>query len=453
MNFFDYFIKYYYHHQYGVTYIITEVVCCLAIALIFNDIKVKDWRSWLVAFTDWLATFVAYLFLSCLVYYIYEITGNIENSGDARFYVWIITTFLHAFMLRGAFKNKLLNFTYSIACSLFIILSINLSGNLGSWLTNKNGAPTSTWNDVTLYLVFILLILAIILFKTISPFKYKYVNPISIILVNLIFIICYLVEVLASFLMEKSNAFSWVLTISIWCICILSYVILYVSVKNYNKTLDLQAQVIKSESEKNQMMLSKIQYEQLHQIRHDIKNQMSTLESLFKSKNYERLNEYFKDLDENVHITIDYVDSSNDIVNAIMNNALAKCKASGITLIHKISVPSELNIKSDKLNSLISNLIDNALEYEIEHQLIDPIDFSMYYNDGNLLITCKNALANDEDIKEIKDLKSKKEGPNHGYGVKIIHSIIKEYDGVYKYSMKNNVITFEGMLCLAEDRQ
>lgn len=453
MNFFDYLIKYYYHHQYGATYIITEVVCCLAIALIFNNIKVKEWKSWLVAFTDWTVTFIAYLFFSCLVFYLYELTNNIENSGNSRFYVWMITTFMHALILKGLFKNKLLNFTYSMACSLFILLSIDLSGNLGSWFTNQIGAPTSTWRDITLYLIFILLILAVILFKTISPFKYKYVNRVPIIIVDLIFIVCYLVEITSSFMMVKSTAFSWILTIAIWCICILSYVTLYFSVKNYNKTLDLQAELMKNESEKDQMMLSKVQYEQLHQIRHDIKNQMSTLESLFKSQNYEKLNEYFMDLDENVHITIDYVDSSNDIVNAIMNNALAKCKANGITLTHKISVPSEMSIKSDKLNSLVSNLIDNALEYEIEHHLNKSIEFSMYYKEEKLLITCKNALVEDESIEEIQKFKSKKIGPNHGYGIKIIDSIINEYDGVHKYYVEDNMMIFEGMLCLVEGQQ
>lgn len=451
MNFFDYFIKYYYHHQYGATYIITEVVCCLAIALIFNNIKVKKWKSWLVIMADWAITFIAYMFLSCLVYYLYEIAGNETNSGDARFYVWMITTFMHALILKGISKNRLLNFTYSMACSLFILLSINLSGNLGSWFTNQNGGPASTWSDVTLYLIFVLLILAVFLFKTISPFKYRYGNPVSIILVNLIFIVCYLVEVMSSLLMTKSTTFSWILTIAIWCISILSYTILYISVKNYNRMLDMQSQVMKSESEKNQMMLSKVQYEQLHQIRHDIKNQMSILESLFKSQNYEKLNEYFMDLDENVHITIDYIDTSNDIVNAVMNNALARCKANGITLVHKISVPTEMDIKSDRLNSLISNLIDNALEYEIGHQLNDPIEFSMYYNDSNLFLTCKNTLAEGEDVEELLKLKSRKNEPNHGYGVKIIETTIKEYDGVYKYHVEGSTMIFEGMLCLTEE--
>lgn len=453
MGYFDYFLRYYYHHDFGTTYILTELFCCLAISVFFNVIHLKDYKAWIRLIIDWAITFICYLFIACFFYYIYELAGATNKTGALRFFVWAIVAYIHSVYPKNLGRLSM-RLTCSMASSLFVLLAINLSGSLGSAVTDTIGGPSSLWNDITFYLIMILIFGVILLFKAISPFKFKYVKRLPIILINISYGISYALVVLSSFLLDGTNSFMWMLYIGLLVLNVLAYAIFYLNVKNYNDILDFQARALKAESEKKQMEISKAQYEELHRIRHDLKNQMAALESLLNDHKYEEMKSYFSDLYDKVHVTIDFVDSSNPIIDSILNTELSKSKAYGIPLRYKLSIPSELNIRADDLNSLISNLIDNALEYEVSNKLKDQIEFSLIYHGANLLVNCQNALIPNADEKEILKLKSKKIGRSaHGYGTKIIKSICEKYHGVYKFRIENQTMIFEGMLSLEEEKK
>lgn len=449
MNFFDYFIRYYIHLAFGVTYVLTELICTFAVAFIFNHINPKKPLDYLRLLMDWAVTFTVFLLLSCTLYYISESTGAKWLDKYMRFIIWPLVTMLHTVYPKNHVKyiNRL---TCAIFSSFSISMSVNLSGAIGSFITNTIGHfPQDPWLDYTLYIVLFGLIAIICLFKGFSPFKYKYVKPFPVILINVIFFLSFAVTILTPSFVIDQPLFSCCLYVILLAISFLSYIIFYFLTKNYNSVIDYQVKALKAESEKNQVEISKGQYEELHRIRHDLKNQMNILEDMVKRQDYDGMKEYFADLNEKVHITVDTIESNNLLVNSILNMELSKAKSLGVKLDTHLSLPDELDMDSQDLTSLLTNLIDNALEAEVTYKLYKPIDLRMMYEKNYLFVKVSNEVPENIDRTRILSLRSNKKNRSwHGYGTKIIRSVCQKYNGTCKFDLDGNHFVFDGMLYL-----
>lgn len=450
MNFFEYFLNYYIERAYGYTYIITEILSCFIVAFSFNNIELKNYKCYIRLFVDFACTWVVQLFLSCFFYYV--LTINNVDTTIIRYIIWPLVAFLHTFYPKDIGKYSM-RFLCCVFSSTFLFMSINLSGSIGNIITNTLGHyPNNLLLDYTLYIIFFGLLIVSLFFKILSPFKYKYVKTAPVILIDIVFILSYLITVFTFVLTTNYNEILYCILYSfLLIICFLCYTIFYLSVKSYNNEIDFQAKAIKAESQVNQLEISKSQYEELHRIRHDLKNQMSLLETLFKEKKYDEMNEYFADICEKVHIEIDYIDCGNSIVNSILNMELSKAKSLNRPFITHLSIKDDLNINPQDLTSLLTNLIDNALEAEVRCNSFDPIDLHMIVQNDYLFIKITNTSSNKIDDNPLS-LKSKKiDRKNHGYGTKIIKSICEKYNGYAKFSIKDNQFQFDGMLYLKKE--
>lgn len=448
MNFFDYFILYYLHTAFGATYILTELICCLSVSLIFNKLRVRRYQDWIRLLIDWSCTWILYLFLSCFFYYIFETTGHTDYSSYQRFFIWPLVSLLHSLYPKDTGKYKM-RLTCAIFSSTLVILAISISGSVGSFISQTSGFPNSTLSDCTLYIILLGIIAIVTLFKIFSPFRYKYIRQAPVILINVIFVLSYILNVVNFSLSSESALFECFLFIGLLAMDYISYIIFYLTVKDYNDILDYQIKVVKAESEMNQLEISKAQYEDLHRIRHDLKNQMTFLGQLFAEQKYDEMKEYFADLSEKVHVTIDYIDSGNSFINSVLNMELSKAKSFDMSLETHLSVTKDLPIDGQDLTSLLTNVIDNAIEAQNRNGLKDPIAIHLLYDKNYLFVKVINHILVDENHPPLTSLRSSKtDRKNHGYGTKIIRSICEKYNGACHFNVKDNLFVFEGMLYL-----
>ena len=447
MKFFEYFIQYYINQKFGWTYILTELISCFVISFSFNNGNPKDFRFYLKLFSDFAFTWILEVLISCFFYWVLYING--QDTTSMRYFVYPLVALIHTIYPKDIGKY-IMRFTCAIFSSSFVFMAINLSGALGTMITDFIGHyPNNILFDYTLYIVLLGLIGISVLFKLLSPFRYKFVKPLPVLLVDTVFVLSYIVTICSGVIGKNINPlFNCILYTMLLVISFLCYTIFYLNVKNYNKVIDYQMKAMKAESEANQLEISASQYEELHRIRHELKNQMSLLEQMFKEKKYEEMNEYFADISEKVHVTIDYIDSGNSLVNAVLNMELSKAKSAGIPFDTHLSIVSDLPIDPQDMTSLLSNLIDNAIEAEARDNLKDRIDIHMIYQNEYLFLKVTNSVKAME-RNEVPSLKSKKsDRKNHGYGTKIIRSICHKYNGYAKFTLQENKFLFDGMLYL-----
>lgn len=448
MSYFDFFVRFYVNHVYGPTYILTELIACLSVSLVFTPVDIRKRKDLLRFFVDYLLTWIVEcFFLSCLSYFLFEVTGHEEASQYMRLFIWPLLAFLHAAVL---FRKKLFPqlLTCAIGVSSLVVLAISFSGSLGSLITDMVGTPKNLISDWTLYLVLFGLVALTILFKVFSPFRYPFLNQTSVILVNVVFLVTFALAVCASVL-KIDGTIAFLISLTLLLLDMLVYVLFYLLVSSYNALMDSHAQIIKAEAERDQAALFAYQYDELHRLRHDFKNRLGVLSGLFKEGKYEEMANYFQSFSGEIHLATDTIDCGNALVNTIINMEIAKAASRNIPIKTHISVSRDLPFSSQDLSSLLTNALDNAIEAESRHDLKDEIDVTLFQEGLCLFYTVKNHTGKEDDGKPL--LASRKEDKrNHGYGTRILRSICKKYQGTCLFHKEGDMFVFEAMLQMEE---
>lgn len=125
-----------------------------------------------------------------------------------------------------------------------------------------------------------------------------------------------------------------------------------------------------------------------------------------------------------------YVNSGNTVVDAIISSKAALCESKGILFTYKIEPLEKIKIETVDLSSLLSNLLDNAIEAAEKTTngfiKIDIFKYKAYYG-----ICVENSFLGKESIAHSGShlLSTKSEKEMHGYGTRIIEEIAEKYHG------------------------
>ncbi|MEG0276003.1 MAG: GHKL domain-containing protein [Coprobacillus sp.] len=206
--------------------------------------------------------------------------------------------------------------------------------------------------------------------------------------------------------------------------------------KEYKQTqknvLDLkqQEQLIHMKNE-NQEIKAQNDIDIMH-IRHEMKNQILTLEYLLKEQKYHEASEFITGL----HTDVLYkksVDTNNEVINAICNNKIYHHPDIHFDFQFQFN---QLNIDNHDLISLIGNTLDNAIEYLSHHNNDKNISLSIQQTTDFYIFVIKNTIQDSIDINNIKT--TKQDNENHGFGLTIIKNIVEKHQGTFEISVGNN---------------
>ncbi len=138
---------------------------------------------------------------------------------------------------------------------------------------------------------------------------------------------------------------------------------------------------------------------------------------------------------------------SNDTIRVILELELTKAKIANTSLDLDVIVPKTLPIRKTHLVSLLTNIIDNAIENNFVKDI--PIKVSIKIHNDYFRITVKNSIDTNKSnyIKELKTSKSR----GHGYGTKIIKSIAKEYNGYADFLVEGELFICDVILSVKGD--
>ncbi|MCD7761080.1 MAG: hypothetical protein LUH16_04805, partial [Clostridiales bacterium] len=98
--------------------------------------------------------------------------------------------------------------------------------------------------------------------------------------------------VMLSDALEIGRAFKVPTMASLWIIELMSYYMFYIVNQEYERNLELVAIGHKEELEEELLQFSRDNYEEMHQIRHEIKNHLAYLQVLAEQGEYEKLKDY-----------------------------------------------------------------------------------------------------------------------------------------------------------------
>ncbi len=219
-------------------------------------------------------------------------------------------------------------------------------------------------------------------------------------------------------------------------------------VVNYEAKLDLFVTKQRQISDNQIMEETERLYQEVRNMRHELQNHLFVLHALARQQDTEALLSYLTPMCQKQEQWKDeFVDTGNLIANAILNPKISQAKAAQISITVNAHLPRQLSIENQEFCSLLSNLLNNALEASVKTShpeiYVDIAQKKCY-----LCIKVKNSALTNV-LKENPNLKTDKpDAEHHGIGIRIIRSITDKYDGLLDFRMEEQFFVAEVFLKL-----
>ena len=153
---------------------------------------------------------------------------------------------------------------------------------------------------------------------------------------------------------------------------------------------------------------------------HEYKNQIVCMDMLMKKKDYSKLEDYIGNISDGLDAQLDMVDTNNDVVNAIFNAKYYEAIKNDVLVVLKINDLSDIKISDNDIVTILSNLLDNAIEAAKQCDIGKRIvKIKMLYEDAVLSIAVSNSYKAEPVLTEDGYIRTtKKDREEHGWGMR-----------------------------------
>lgn len=192
--------------------------------------------------------------------------------------------------------------------------------------------------------------------------------------------------------------------------------------------------------------------EELRKMRHDMRNELQIAYSLIedeqgihKAKNV--LDQMQDKLEKSKKV--EYCD--NVILNALLGIKVSQAQDQQIDFGVQIEKNLPIPLEDIDICNIFSNLIDNSIE-GCNDMKEKKIELEVKRQMGFIVIKIENTYQGEKKKNVNQELiTTKEDGQNHGYGLKIVNSIVDKYQGQIEMEDKNN--QFKIVILLPEESQ
>jgi len=179
--------------------------------------------------------------------------------------------------------------------------------------------------------------------------------------------------------------------------------------------------------------------EKILTIREQIKENLCDLGVMLENAQYEQALVYLKSL---------IPDSNNDIVGKMQSTMLAivlfemklKAERRSVTMDVEMEI-NDLIIPPKELNSIITNMVENAIEAceKVRKREERKISFRIFLKNKKVVIECRNTYVEKPIYQEGILVSGKMDNINHGYGVSTINYYVEKNNGTMKIRFGKNI--------------
>lgn len=233
--------------------------------------------------------------------------------------------------------------------------------------------------------------------------------------------------------------------VSMGCIVlanIITYYFFIVINKEYENDLKIKLLELQNENAEKSIENMNAFVNEMKSVRHDIKNQLLTVQYYLKSNEIEEASDYIDTLTNNYLPNIqNFINSKDNTFNAIVNSKIALATQKGIFIGVSIKKNTVFNLNSTEMIVLFGNLLDNAIEAaELSNEKRIEIDI---WQEGEYLSVLITNSIQTSVLKENNTLKTSKSDKDlHGIGLKSVQNIVKKHNGMIQFYENENETEF-----------
>ena len=179
---------------------------------------------------------------------------------------------------------------------------------------------------------------------------------------------------------------------------------------------------------------------EIRRVRHDMRNHLLVIRDLAEKSQKEELLRYIDSIYEQIESAAPPYRSGNEIADTIIADKASKAQKRGLVLSVSGDL-SGLDIEATDLVTILSNILDNAIEAVsrmYDRGLSDEdktITLEFRKNRNFIVILQRNVSAVHIDVRNVR---SSKGSPDHGFGVYNIRKTVDKYGGEYNLTSTEN---------------
>lgn len=186
--------------------------------------------------------------------------------------------------------------------------------------------------------------------------------------------------------------------------------------------------------------------EEMRRFRHDYKNHMAVVRALLDSGRTDEAEKYLADVTKTADSIVSDRSTGNFVADTILNSKRREAAQYGIVLDFDGSIP-ENGIANEDLCTVLSNLVDNAVEYCRTFDSGTRIDVTSVRRGSELLLSVENPVRADVNTSSVKST-SKADKRSHGFGIKNVERTAKKYDGAVTFECRDGVFSADVRMVL-----
>jgi len=178
------------------------------------------------------------------------------------------------------------------------------------------------------------------------------------------------------------------------------------------------------------------QNEEVRRLRHDMNNHLQTALAL----KGERQQEYLRGLLENPQLSRRLKYCGDETVNAVLSSKAALMEQRQIVFEVKANISGELSLEKQDICALFGNALDNAFEAVQKLPVRErKITLESRLGKGMLVLRVKNSCepGSRENGADGLPVTTKKDGTEHGFGLRSIRKVAEKYNGSMEIRREN----------------
>lgn len=444
----NYFLNYYVHLCNGVSYILRDLFFVTGFIALLSEINFTSLRS-LLSFLGKLIVFWLLLIVLSSAYTV------VFGTQRLILVVYPFVLFLFALLfskLRASSRITLAVCFYMLF--FYSIHSIDLAYTVitGGEAFNPNGSWNYFFETIRCLCFFIATVAVFTYLRVCSIEEYTYVNHSGVVI---LFLTVSLMAILPEYAEKGTDFQNFVANALLLLIQIFAYYMFYASTKEHNIRLEAQMIHAHKDAMNEQIHLTECNREEIMILRHEIKNQFGYMKSLLSDQNYDGLNRFFQEFEEKKLGSLEYIDSGNYMVDAVLNMELEKIKYRGYSLERKIAVSASFGISESDFCSVLANLMDNAVEY-CSRAGFPPetvvIGAEIRLENQSLFIRVTNPIRSEDEERAVLLKTTKSQRRLHGYGTQIVQKNVEDYGGSLRYEVVDSIFVAD-VLMFVKDKE
>ena len=215
--------------------------------------------------------------------------------------------------------------------------------------------------------------------------------------------------------------------------------------KNYKEESLLKDEYLRLSKQHYETLLKNTQ--EIRSLRHDMQSHVNALSYFSKEKDWEKLQAYIEEVNENAQkVRLYTVNVNHGFINAILEDSLSKEPEIAFSCVGKIL--ADIQIDDYDLCTIFSNLIRNAVEAcnRLPEGAKKWIHLDLYMLQDNLYIRMENPVMSEINVQKLEGSTSKEDKKNHGFGIYNLKNAVEKYQGEVSFDCEDQKFIAEIVL-------